>query len=81
MIAARAAPWPESAPLVPAPAPPPDANDAAQFAELLTQGELTRRAWERNVQVRVCPLPQAMYSRIGAPNPLLSPWTLVAASS
>ncbi|KAK9800197.1 hypothetical protein WJX73_007809 [Symbiochloris irregularis] len=28
-----------------------DANDAAQFAELFTQGELTRRAWERNVQV------------------------------
>eukprot|EP00775_Hariotina_reticulata_P012598 gene12598-12730_t len=29
-----------------------DANDAAQFAELKTQGELTRRAWERHVQVR-----------------------------
>jgi len=29
----------------------PDANDAAQFAELKTQGELTRRAWERDVQV------------------------------
>lgn len=28
-----------------------DANDAAQFAELLTQGELTRRAWEKDVQV------------------------------
>ncbi|KAI8466667.1 MAG: ThiC family-domain-containing protein [Monoraphidium minutum] len=28
-----------------------DANDDAQFAELFTQGELTRRAWERNVQV------------------------------
>ncbi|CAG9464495.1 unnamed protein product [Pedinophyceae sp. YPF-701] len=28
-----------------------DANDEAQFAELKTQGELTRRAWERNVQV------------------------------
>ena len=28
-----------------------DANDAAQFAELKTQGELTRRAWEKNVQV------------------------------
>lgn len=28
-----------------------DANDAAQFAELKTQGELTRRAWARNVQV------------------------------
>ena len=28
-----------------------DANDAAQFAELFTQGELTRRAWARNVQV------------------------------
>ncbi len=28
-----------------------DANDAAQFAELKTQGELTRRAWERHVQV------------------------------
>jgi hypothetical protein len=31
--------------------PQPDANDAAQFAELKTQGELTRRAWEKNVQV------------------------------
>jgi hypothetical protein len=31
-----------------------DANDAAQFAELKTQGELTKRAWERGVQVRVC---------------------------
>lgn len=30
-----------------------DANDAAQFAELKTQGELTRRAWEKNVQVCV----------------------------
>lgn len=30
-----------------------DANDAAQFAELKTQGELTRRAWERAVQVRI----------------------------
>ncbi len=28
-----------------------DANDEAQFAELKTQGELTRRAWARNVQV------------------------------
>jgi len=28
-----------------------DANDEAQFAELKTQGELTRRAWEYNVQV------------------------------
>ncbi|PNH10141.1 Phosphomethylpyrimidine synthase, chloroplastic [Tetrabaena socialis] len=27
-----------------------DANDAAQFAELKTQGDLTRRAWEKNVQ-------------------------------
>lgn len=31
--------------------PPTDANDAAQFAELLTQGELTCRAWEKDVQV------------------------------
>jgi phosphomethylpyrimidine synthase len=31
-----------------------DANDAAQFAELKTQGELTKRAWERNVQVYFC---------------------------
>jgi phosphomethylpyrimidine synthase len=30
-----------------------DANDAAQFAELDTLGELTRRAWERDVQVMV----------------------------
>ncbi len=28
-----------------------DANDAAQFAELRTQGELTRLAWEHDVQV------------------------------
>jgi hypothetical protein len=28
-----------------------DANDAAQFAELKTQGDLTRRAWARDVQV------------------------------
>ncbi|GJD09322.1 Phosphomethylpyrimidine synthase, chloroplastic [Galdieria sulphuraria] len=28
-----------------------DANDEAQFAELYTQGELTRRAWEHHVQV------------------------------
>ncbi|KAJ8903061.1 hypothetical protein NDN08_006376 [Rhodosorus marinus] len=28
-----------------------DANDEAQFAELMTQGELTRRAWEHDVQV------------------------------
>jgi phosphomethylpyrimidine synthase len=28
-----------------------DANDAAQFAELRTQGELTRRAWTFDVQV------------------------------
>ena len=30
-----------------------DANDAAQFAELETIGELTRRAWDRGVQVMV----------------------------
>ena len=28
-----------------------DANDDAQFGELKTQGELTKRAWERGVQV------------------------------
>ncbi len=28
-----------------------DANDEAQFAELKTQGDLTKRAWERGVQV------------------------------
>src|ERR1044072_9274510 len=28
-----------------------DANDEAQFAELKTQGELTRIAWEHDVQV------------------------------
>ncbi|CAM6104521.1 unnamed protein product [Calypogeia fissa] len=28
-----------------------DANDMAQFCELATQGELTRRAWEKDVQV------------------------------
>ncbi|MCW2541162.1 MAG: thiamine biosynthesis protein ThiC [Frankiales bacterium] len=28
-----------------------DANDAAQFAELATQGELTRIAWEHDVQI------------------------------
>ena len=30
-----------------------DASDAAQFAELATLGELTERAWERDVQVMV----------------------------
>jgi phosphomethylpyrimidine synthase len=30
-----------------------DASDAAQFAELKTLGELTRRAWEYNVQVMI----------------------------
>jgi phosphomethylpyrimidine synthase len=30
-----------------------DANDAAQFAELETLGELTLRAWERDVQVMI----------------------------
>jgi phosphomethylpyrimidine synthase len=30
-----------------------DANDAAQFAELRTLGELTRRAWEKDVQVMI----------------------------
>jgi phosphomethylpyrimidine synthase len=30
-----------------------DASDAAQFAELKTLGELTRRAWEKNVQVMI----------------------------
>jgi len=30
-----------------------DANDAAQFAELETLGELTRVAWERDVQVMI----------------------------
>lgn len=30
-----------------------DANDAAQFAELKTIGELTKRAWEHGVQVMV----------------------------
>jgi len=30
-----------------------DANDAAQFAELKTLGELTRKAWEKDVQVMI----------------------------
>ncbi len=30
-----------------------DANDAAQFAELETLGELTRQAWQRDVQVMI----------------------------
>jgi len=30
-----------------------DASDAAQFAELRTLGELTRRAWEKDVQVMI----------------------------
>ncbi len=38
-------------PVAPLPCCSTDANDAAQFAELLTQGELTRRAWEKDVQV------------------------------
>lgn len=31
-----------------------DANDEAQFSELCVQGELTRRAWAKNVQARAC---------------------------
>ena len=30
-----------------------DANDAAQFAELKTLGELTKRAWEKDVQIMI----------------------------
>ncbi|MBS2020757.1 MAG: phosphomethylpyrimidine synthase ThiC, partial [Deltaproteobacteria bacterium] len=30
-----------------------DASDEAQFAELATLGELTKRAWEKNVQVMI----------------------------
>lgn len=30
-----------------------DANDFAQFAELKVQGELTKRAWAKDVQVRL----------------------------
>jgi phosphomethylpyrimidine synthase len=30
-----------------------DANDAAQFAELATLGELTKKAWQHNVQVMI----------------------------
>ena len=30
-----------------------DSTDAAQIAELMTLGELTKRAWERNVQVMI----------------------------
>lgn len=30
-----------------------DATDASQIAELITLGELTKRAWERNVQVMI----------------------------
>jgi phosphomethylpyrimidine synthase len=30
-----------------------DATDAAQIAELMTLGELTKRAWEKNVQVMI----------------------------
>jgi phosphomethylpyrimidine synthase len=30
-----------------------DASDAAQFAELKTLGELTKRAWEKNVQIMI----------------------------
>src|SRR5262249_10554750 len=30
-----------------------DASDAAQFAELATLGELTKRAWEHDVQVMI----------------------------
>jgi phosphomethylpyrimidine synthase len=31
-----------------------DANDISQFSELAVQGELTRRAWEKDVQVSAC---------------------------
>ena len=30
-----------------------DANDKAQFAELKTLGELTNKAWKKNVQVMI----------------------------
>jgi phosphomethylpyrimidine synthase len=30
-----------------------DANDEAQFAELYTLGELTKRAWKQDVQVMI----------------------------
>lgn len=30
-----------------------DATDVSQLEELLTLGELTRRAWEKNVQVMI----------------------------
>ena len=43
-----------------------DANDAAQFAELKTQGELTRRAWERDVQVWFCSLLVTECNRVKA---------------
>lgn len=45
-----------------------DANDAAQFAELKTQGDLTRRAWERNVQVAAPELDVQLLKVIGSPN-------------
>ena len=30
-----------------------DANDEAQFAELKTLGELTKKSWDKNVQVMI----------------------------
>ena len=40
-----------------------DANDEAQFSELWTQGELTKRAWARDVQVGI-PLTFPNHSKI-----------------
>ena len=53
-----------------------DANDAAQFAELKTQGDLTRRAWERDVQVRLLCAVNSAQSRPTPPPPHLLTCTI-----
>lgn len=64
-----------------------DANDEAQFSELWTQGELTKRAWEKDVQVMnegpghvpLHKIPEAMRNQIEwcseAPHYTLGPLT------
>ena len=70
-------PYPRPPPLSRAPPLAADANDAAQFAELATQGELTRRAWERDVQV----MNEGPGERLPACLPTCPPASLPGASS
>ena len=53
-----------------------DSNDEAQFAELKTQGELTRRAWEKDVQVCCwsCLVGSIVRWQPLHPSTVLAPW-------